>query len=97
MGAKTEWRDEVYMKPIAWNYNKGTKQVRTVRFGGLYFEVLGKRYLCCGTRLDNLDGTYLLKNMDTGEFRWIGGGVIRDWLDEDSERLSIRIVGDLKR
>ena len=49
MEAKTEWRDEVYMKPIAWNYNKGTKQVRTVRFGGLYFEVLGKRYLCCGT------------------------------------------------
>lgn len=79
MEAKTE-----YTRPIAWDLKKGKELIRTVRFDSRFIEVSGRRYKVCGSNSDDVGGSFLLASIETGEFRWVNGKVIRGWLDKEA-------------
>ena len=72
-----------YSKPVAWDLKKGKEVIRTVNFTSRFIEVLGRRYKVCGTADDDL---HLLTNVETNEWRWVNGKVIRAWLDAETEK-----------
>ena len=74
-----------YTKPVALDLKKGREVVRTVMINGRYIEVMGRYYKVCGTDLSNTEGSHLLCNMATNEWRWVSGSVIRVWVDRESE------------
>lgn len=78
--------DIEYTKPVAWDLKKGKDVIRTVHFTSRFIEVLGRRYKVCGSDSKDDDGAHLLANVDTNEWRWVNGKVIRVWLDMETEK-----------
>jgi len=72
--------DQVYTVPIAHDIKKGKQVIRTVLLASRFIEVGGKRYKSCGVDSSTDAGSYLLASIETGEFRWVSGDVIRGWM-----------------
>jgi len=76
--------EPVYLRPIAWDLRKGKVLHRTVRFDSLYTLICGRRYKICASANTSADGSHLLHNVDTGEWRWVQGKLIREWIDSET-------------
>lgn len=75
--------DIQFTSVISWDIRKGSTIVRAVRFMTFHILLSENRYRVCGSDWSVADGNHLLKNLSSGEYRWVRGVVVRGWLDRE--------------